>query len=322
VQVAAVGLFSAHGPLHARRLAGAVVLAVSVTTVPTGKLATHVGNVPEVFVQVSPAGLDVTVPYALALVLFIDSVSVYIVGVNVAVTLFAASIVTTHAPVPLHAPLHPENVSLPLGVAVSVTSVPGVKLDAHVVGQLIPAGFDATVPVPAPAVATLSANTGTRELKLAVTLRAALIVTVQVSEMPLHAPLHPPKVLPPLGAALSVTTVPSSYVAAHDVAGHTMPAGLDVTPPEPEPAVDTLSWCVMRTNVAVTLLAVLISTVQLPVPEHAPDHPANVLPALGAAVSDTTAPALNADAHVPGQLIEPGADVTAPLPLPAVDTES
>jgi hypothetical protein len=44
--------------------------------------------------------------------------------VNVAVTAAAAFIVTTHGPVPVHAPLQPVNVDSPTGVAVSVTAVP------------------------------------------------------------------------------------------------------------------------------------------------------------------------------------------------------
>lgn len=37
---------------------------------------------------------------------------------------FAASTVTTHAPVPVHAPLQPANVEPDAAVAVSVTEVP------------------------------------------------------------------------------------------------------------------------------------------------------------------------------------------------------
>jgi hypothetical protein len=44
-------------------------------------------------------------------------------------------------------------------------------------------------------------------------------------------------------------------------------------------------------NVAVTAWLEFIVTVQPPVPEHAPDHPANVDPAAGVAVSVTTVPA-------------------------------
>ena len=43
---------------------------------------------------------------------------------NVAVTLAAAVMVTTHAPLPLHAPLHPSNRDPAAGAAVNVTAVP------------------------------------------------------------------------------------------------------------------------------------------------------------------------------------------------------
>ena len=46
---------------------------------------------------------------------------------NVAVTDFAASIVTTHVPVPVQpAPVQPANVELAAGAAVRVTTVPCV----------------------------------------------------------------------------------------------------------------------------------------------------------------------------------------------------
>jgi hypothetical protein len=44
-------------------------------------------------------------------------------------------------------------------------------------------------------------------------------------------------------------------------------------------------------KVAVTDWFEFIVTVQLPVPEQAPDHPANVEPEFGVAVSVTTVPA-------------------------------
>ena len=75
---------------------------------------------------------------------------------NVAVTLAAAVIVTTHAPLPLHAPLQPSNRDPAAVAAVSVTVVPLAKLAAHVAPQSIPAGVDVTVPAPVPVFVTVS----------------------------------------------------------------------------------------------------------------------------------------------------------------------
>lgn len=44
--------------------------------------------------------------------------------------------------------------------------------------------------------------------KVAVTLRAAVIETVHVVPLPVHAPLHPEKIYPLLGDSVSVTEVP------------------------------------------------------------------------------------------------------------------
>jgi hypothetical protein len=46
------------------------------------------------------------------------------VRTNRAATAFEASIVTTHVPVPVHAPLHPLNAEPVAGMALSVTTVP------------------------------------------------------------------------------------------------------------------------------------------------------------------------------------------------------
>ena len=73
-------------------------------------------------------------------------------------------------------------------------------------------------------------------------------------------------------------------------------------------------------NVALTLLAALIFTTHLPVPEHAPDQPANFDPDVAAAVRVTTVPAVNACVHVAVQAIPAGVLVTFPLPVPALST--
>lgn len=62
-----------------------------------------------------------------------------------------------------------------------------------------------TVPLPVPALLMVSVEV--RRLKVAVTARAADIVTVQLP-VPLHAPLQPLKAEPVAEEAVSVTTVP------------------------------------------------------------------------------------------------------------------
>ena len=92
--------------------------AVSVTKVPLAKLAEHVPPLPQ---AAMPAGDESTLPP--------PDAGPGVTGskrgpeVNVAVTACAAVIVTTHEPVPEHAPLQPLNVSPEPGVAVSVTTV-------------------------------------------------------------------------------------------------------------------------------------------------------------------------------------------------------
>ena len=53
-----------------------------------------------------------------------EAVIVYVFRAKVAVTDLAASIVTEHVPVPLHAPDHPVKVELVSNDAVRVTEVP------------------------------------------------------------------------------------------------------------------------------------------------------------------------------------------------------
>jgi len=76
--------------------------------------------------------------------------------VKVAVTVCGAFTVTLQVPVPVQLPLQPLKDEPAAGVAVSVTPVPLANAAEHVTPQLMPAGELVTVPVPAPAVLTLS----------------------------------------------------------------------------------------------------------------------------------------------------------------------
>jgi hypothetical protein len=68
--------------------------------------------------------------------------------VNVAETDSLLASTSAHAG-PLHAPPNPVKFEPEAAVAVSVTSVPEVKLAVQVDGQLIPAGLLVTLPLPA-----------------------------------------------------------------------------------------------------------------------------------------------------------------------------
>ena len=212
-------------------------------------------------------------------------------GKKVAVTDWAALIVTTQIPVPLHpAPLQPLNTDPLAGVAVSVTDVPLANDALHVAPQLIPTGLLVTVPLPLPAFVTVRVYTYTC-VKLALTACAALIVTTQVP-VPLHpAPLHPLNVDPLADVAVKVTCVPPANEALH-VAPQSMPAGLLVTVPLPVPVFVTVrAYTYNCVKVALTACASVIVTTHVPVPLHpAPLQPLNTEPADGLAVRVTIVP--------------------------------
>src|SRR2546428_13932098 len=74
--------------------------------------------------------------------------------------------------------------------------------------------------------------------KVAMTARAALIVTLQVP-VPVQLPLQPVKVAPAAGAGVRVTTVPVVR-AVEQVAPQEIPAGELVTVPLPAPDLVTV----------------------------------------------------------------------------------
>ncbi len=75
-------------------------------------------------------------------------------------------------------------------------------------------------------------------------------------------------------------------------------------------------------NVAVTFCAWVMVTVHAPVPLHGPLQPANVEPALAAAVNVTEVPLAKLAVQVVPQLMPAGVLVTVPLPVPLFVTES
>jgi hypothetical protein len=86
------------------------------------------------------------------------------------------------------------------------------------------------------------------------------------------------------------TMVPWLYTA-EQVAPQSIPGGFDETVPVPVPDLPTDKVYCNNVKVAVIVLAAVIDTVQGAVPGQVlPDHPVNVEPVLGAAVSVTSWP--------------------------------
>jgi hypothetical protein len=159
-------------------------VAVSVTVVPPAKIALHVAP------QSNPPTLEVTVPEPVPTLL---TVTGKLCAASVAVTLRACVMVTVQSPVPVHAPPQLTNVEPASGMACTVTCAPLVKLPLHVAPQSIPPGIEAMMPLPEPLFDTVRVwVVGALLVKVAVTLRAALIVTMQLP-VPVHAPLQPVK---------------------------------------------------------------------------------------------------------------------------------
>jgi hypothetical protein len=155
--------------------------------------------------QSMPAGELVTVPEPLPAFV---TVSVGYAS-NVAVTPCGEFIRTVQVPVPEQPlPLQPANKEPLAGWAVSVTSEPYRNEAEQLALQLMPAGELVIEPEPTPAFVTVSVWLA---LKVAVTLRATLIVTVQVPVPEQPSPLQPANVEPAAGVAVRVTTVSWSY---------------------------------------------------------------------------------------------------------------
>src|SRR5881392_880412 len=178
---------------------------------------------------------------------------------------------------------------------------------------MLSVAFAATVRVPeivAPAVGVMmEAAGGVMSVNVAVTVVAALRVTVQAPGPEQPPPLQPLKVEPAAGAAVSVTAVPLVKLAAQ-VAPQVMPAGLLVTLPAPAPALETVSVKV-GVKVAVTVVAAETVTTHDPVPEQPPPlQPVKVEPTAGAAVSVTAVPLAKLAAQVAPQVMPAGELVT------------
>jgi hypothetical protein len=157
-------------------------------------------------------------------------------ALKVALTERASDMLRVQLPVPEQAPDQPANLERAEATAVSVTAVPCPKACAQVAPQLIPAGLEVTVPLPLPALVSVSVLSLSN---LAVAVWSAPIVSVQ-EPLPEQAPDQPRKDDPAAGVAVSVTAVPCVKACAQ-VEPQLIPAGLELIVPLPLPALVSVS---------------------------------------------------------------------------------
>ena len=184
----------------------------------------------------------------------------------------------------------------------------------------MPAGLDVTVPVPVPEGVTNNVNWGAAcNVKVAVQLLFAVKLNADVAAVPVHLPDQPLKTEPEAAAAVKVTAVLALSEVLH-VPPHEMPAGLDVTVPEPVPALATETVYFtgaltvnVATQVALPLIDLLTDAL---VPLQLPDQPLKVDPDAAAAVNVTTLPLRNRCVQSLPHEMPDGDEVTLPAPLP------
>ena len=114
-------------------------------------------------------------------------------------------------------------------MALSTTLVLAANGALQVLPQSMPAGCERTSPLPVTATASTKLDAG-GVLKLAVTVRACCIDSVQVRALPLQSPPQPLKIRPVAGVAVKVTVVAGSYCSLQS-APQSMPAGVERTLP-------------------------------------------------------------------------------------------
>jgi hypothetical protein len=85
--------------------------------------------------------------------------------------------------------------------------------------------------------------------------------------------------------------------------------------------VSVTAGLLLELNVAVTALAALMVTLQLPVPVQAPLQPAKVDPVAAVSVKVTTVPLVKLALQVLGQVMPAGLLLTEPVPVPPKVTE-
>ena len=204
-------------------------------------------------------------------------------------------------PVPAHAPVQPVNTESALAAAVRTTVEPGKKPTWQKDGgQSIPAGSDVTVPEPGPVSMTLMSPVS----KSAVTVVVPAAGLNEQVLVPGHVtPLQPLKTVFAPGVAVRMTVEPglamTVQVPAPDGAKQVMPAGDEVTVPEPAPT--KAAWTTAVSKFAVTVVVPAAgANEQDPVPgQVTPVQPVNIEFESGVAVNVTVLAGTNSAEQVP-----------------------
>ena len=194
----------------------------------------------------------------------------------------------------------------------------------------MPAGVLVTLPPDGPVPVTDNAKVG-NNAKFAVTVAVEVPTTKMHDPVPEQGPLHPTKdEVFVSGAAVSVTVSPACNDVLVQVPEVAPAVLVQLTPPVPDtvpvPAPLPATVSVVGLNVALTDCAAAMSTVQAPVPVHAPLQPAKADPAGAVGVRATDDPESKDALQVPPpelQLTIPAGELlTVPDPLPNAVTES
>jgi hypothetical protein len=175
-------------------------------------------------------------------------------------------------------------------------------------------------------------------LKVAVMDSVALRVISQLcGSVPVHAPLQPPKLDDPEGAAVRETAVPGAKIVEHVDAPRVasfvqnrapwLPFARLVTDPTPVPARFTLSFIPITKFAVTDAFDVMMIEQLLPFcPEQAPPQLPKREPGSGVAVRLSSVPLTKLPEQVLPQLISLGGVVvakdTVPVPAPAFTTAS
>src|SRR2546425_1277814 len=183
---------------------------------------------------------------------------------------------------------------------------------------MLSVAFAATVRVPeivAPAVGVMmEAAGGVMSVNVAVTVVAALRVTVQAPGPEQPPPVQPLKVEPAAGAAVSVTAGAPGEAAPPGAPPGVAAGGPRPRPPPPPPLWDGQA----EGRVGVGGGGAEGVRVRARGPERRPPlQPVKVEPTAGAAVSVTAVPLAKLAAQVAPQSMPAGELVTVPLPVPA-----